>query len=326
MKIDTPGDFVLALKNGRIYSSDHSNFATISQDGYVLEEVSFQWGLMEERILEAKKNRVFKTKGFTKPNVYRGKVFSLLSGGGAKYYLYHWLTEAIPKMYLFQQSGLLDHNSHFIIPSQQFSYHQEYLKYFGIGKDRIIDEQSVHHIQADWLYVTSHVKYFDHHPNWSLDFLYKSTVLQPQKKPTKRIYISRADAGRNRPVHNEADFEMMLSKHGFESVQLTKLTVFEKAAVFNSANIVVGVHGGGLVNLVFCEPGTTVLEIFPDKYVRHAYYDIADKRSLRYEYMLLPTIGDATDALRGQTLGLVIDVEKVEAKIAGILNNQRSAS
>jgi hypothetical protein len=171
MKIDTPGDFVLALKNGRIYSSDHSNFATISQDGYVLEEVSFQWGLMEERILEAKKNRVFKTKGFTKPNVYRGKVFSLLSGGGAKYYLYHWLTEAIPKMYLFQQSGLLDHNSHFIIPSQQFSYHQEYLKYFGIGKDRIIDEQSVHHIQADWLYVTSHVKYFDHHPNWSLDFL-----------------------------------------------------------------------------------------------------------------------------------------------------------
>ena len=79
MHIKTPGDFVLGLKDGRIYCADASNIAVISRDGYVLEEVSFQWG--DEEIIESRANKVFSIKGFRSPTVYRGKVFSLLSGG-----------------------------------------------------------------------------------------------------------------------------------------------------------------------------------------------------------------------------------------------------
>ncbi|HTF21104.1 MAG TPA: glycosyltransferase family 61 protein [Chryseolinea sp.] len=320
MKINTPGDFVAGLKNGRIYCSDVSHIATISEGGYVVEELSFQWG--DERIDPAKENRVFKVRGFVKPKIYKGKVFSLLSGGGAKYFLYHWMLETIPKMYLFQQSGELDKDSRFIIPNQHFRYQKEFLKHFGIDEQHIIDEEQVHHIQADWLYVTSHVKYFDHHPAWSCNFLYKSIVQRQEKAPSRRIYISRGDAAKNRPVVNEPQLIEVLGRHGFESVQLSRLSIYEKAQVFNSASIIVGVHGGGLANLVYCESGTKVLEIFPDGYVRHAYYDIADKRLLRYSYLLLPTIGEAVDALQGQKLGLVIDVEKVESKILSMLEDK----
>lgn len=319
MKIETPGDFVVGLKNGRLYCSDDSHIATLSEDGYVQEELSFQWG--DERIDAAKDNKVFKIQGFRKPKIYKGKVFSLLSGGGAKYFLYHWMLESVPKMYLFQQSGELDRDSYFVVPSQHTPYHKEFLQHFGIDDNHIIDEQSIHHIQADWLYVTSHIKYFDHHPRWSIDFLYRNIVRNPQK-PSRRIYVSRGDAGGKRRIENGQQLEAMLIRHGFESVQLSKLSIYGKAEVFNAASIIVAVHGGGLANLVYCEPGTQVLEIFPDQYVRHAYSDIVDKRSAHYHYLLFPSIGQATDAIQGQELGLIIDVDKVETKIKSLIEAQ----
>jgi capsular polysaccharide biosynthesis protein len=228
------------------------------------------------------------------------------------------MLETIPKMHLFQQSGEIDADSYFVVPNLQYRYQKEFLEHFGIDEKRIIDEQSVHHIQADWLYVTSHVKYFDHHPRWSVDFLVRNVVRNSQK-PGRRIYISRGDARGKRRAENEEQMEEMLKRHGFESVQLSPLSIYGKAEVFNSASIIVAVHGGGLANLVFCQPGTQVLEIFPDQYVRHAYYDICDKRSVRYHYLLFPSSGDATNAIDGQKLGLTIDVEKVESKVLSLI-------
>ena len=178
----------------------------------------------------------------------------------------------------------------------------------------------MHHIQADWLYTTSHIKFFDHHPRWSCDFLYRNIVRNSQK-PARRIYISRGDARGKRHVENEQQMEEMLIRHGFESVQLSPLSIYGKAEVFNSAKIIVAVHGGGLANLVFCQPGTQVLEIFPDQYVRHAYCDISGKQSLRYNYLLFPSIGEASNAIEGQKLGLTIDVEKVESKVLCLLRD-----
>jgi capsular polysaccharide biosynthesis protein len=316
MKIDTPGDFVVGLKNGRLYCSDVSNIAPISQDGYVLEEVSFQWG--DERIDPAKSNKVFKIRGFIRPRVYKAKVFSLLSGGGAKYFIYHWMLETVPKMYLFQKSGELDSNSYFIVPNKQLRYQREFLQHFGIDDDHIIDEESIHHVQADWLYLTSHIKYFDHHPRWSCDFLYDSMV-RNSTRPHRRIFISRGDAHGKRVAENEKQLEEMLRRYGFESLQLSQFSIYEQAEVFNSASIIVAVHGGGLSNLVFCQPGTEVIEIFPDQYVPHIYYDIADKRCLRYHYLLFPSTGKATDAIGGQEVGLVVDVARVESKVMSLL-------
>lgn len=317
MKVDIPGDFVVGLKNGRMYCSDSSHIATVNENGYVVEELSFQWG--DERIDPAKENRIFKNKGFIRPKVYKGRVFSLMSGGGAKYFLYHWLLETVPKMYLFQQSGELDKDSYFIVPSQRTPYHREFLKHFGIDEQHIINEEDVHHIKAEWLFVTSHVKYFDHHPRWSCDFLYASVVRNPVKQPKKRIYISRGDARKTRTVVKEPELIEMLKRHGFESVELARLSIYEKAEVFNSASILVAVHGGGLANLAYCQPGTRILEIFPDQYVRHAYFDMADKRNLCYDYLLLPTVGTATNALQGQKLGVILDIGVVEAKVLSML-------
>jgi hypothetical protein len=40
---ETHGDFVATLRNGRVFSVNASNTAIISEENYLIEELSFQW-------------------------------------------------------------------------------------------------------------------------------------------------------------------------------------------------------------------------------------------------------------------------------------------
>lgn len=318
----SPGDFVVTLEHGRIYCSDLSNIAVISKDNYLLDEVSFQWG--NDEIISAQYNTIFSLKGFVKPTVYKGRVFSLLSGGAAKHYYYHWLFETLPKLFLLRQSGHLNDVDYFIVPSTALKFQQEYLRHFGITQDKIINEEKVHHIQAELLMVTSHIKYKDHHSKWVCEFLYQSFFKsQSVGTPTRKIYISRGDAARNRRVHNEEQLIEMLRGYGFESYYLSSLTIDEQAKLFNSASVIVAPHGGGLSNLVYCQPGTKVLEFFPDQYVRHIFYDVANKAGLEYQYLIFQSDGTADNSVEGQTVGIKVDIDVIRRKVQTLLSLQK---
>ena len=183
----------------------------------------------------------------------------------------------------------------------------------------------VHHIQADWLYVTSHIKYHDHHAPWVCEFLYSSFIKRPHIGNRKKVYISRADARKNRPVINEPELIADLTNLGFEVFELGSLSIQEQAYLFNSASVIVAAHGGGLSNLTYCERGTIVLELYPDSYVRHIFYDVAEKRSLQYHYLILPSTGSAINAADGQGIGLVADVNKIVATVKTLLGTSVDA-
>ena len=82
MSVEIPGDYIVTLKNGRIYSCDSSNMAVISGENYLIDELSFQW--VVEGLVEGKDNIIFKQKAFLDPKKYKGRVFSLLGGGWSK--------------------------------------------------------------------------------------------------------------------------------------------------------------------------------------------------------------------------------------------------
>jgi len=104
----------------------------------------------------------------------------------------------------------------------------------------------------------------------------------PSSPPTRRLYISRRDAAR-RHVTNETDLEPILRRHGFEIVTLSGLKAVAQAALFRQASIVIGLHGAGLTNTGFCQPGTPVVEILPiaTRFLS-PYYSLAGLRDLPY--------------------------------------------
>lgn len=312
-----PPDFVAVIKNGRVSSYDPSNMAVISADNYLLEEVSFQW--QNDMMAPGRNNAVFWQQGFAEPKRFRGKVFSMLAGGGAIHYYYHWMLDSIPKLHLLKKSGLFDEVDYFLVPNYGAPYHKEFLNQFGITADKIINGNVNHHIQAEHLIVSSYVRWEDHHPKWACDFLRTTFVIPHPGKKDKLIYIGRGDASRNRKITNEAEVIALLSEFGFESFLLSKISLAQKAELFNSAKVVVSAHGAGLSNLVFCEAGTKVLEIFPDNYVRHAYYDISNKCGLEYHYLLCPSTGTAKNSFDGQRIGFTADLDSIKAKVSSLL-------
>ena len=54
------------------------------------------------------------------------------------------------------------------------------------------------------------------------------------------------------------------------------------ARAFSAAAVVVAPHGGALANIVFCAPGTAVVEIVPAQTVRLGFGWISYARGLRY--------------------------------------------
>jgi hypothetical protein len=79
--------------------------------------------------------------------------------------------------------------------------------------------------------------------------------------PRRRICISRAGklvAGSNRQFPLRDRFEAMASARGYMIVRPETLSLAEQIAVFADASVVIGEHGSGMHNAVFCDPQTVV--------------------------------------------------------------------
>lgn len=128
--------------------------------------------------------------------------------------------------------------------------------------------------------------------------------------PGRALLVSRADAD-NRRLVNEDALLAAFAPLGLEPVRFTGLAVAEQMWLMADARLVVGVHGAGLTNAIFCRPGTAVLEITSTQYIRRArsYADIAAYRGFPYALAVADQVGDAwvVEKNRGNDLEIAAD-------------------
>lgn len=101
----------------------------------------------------------------------------------------------------------------------------------------------------------------------------------------RKIYVARFDAENARPLVNEQQLVDSLRRQGYEIVTPGKLSYEKQVNLFSQASVVVGAHGAGLTNIVFCRPGALVIEIFPEYYFfdrKAAYRNHAHVGNLNY--------------------------------------------
>jgi capsular polysaccharide biosynthesis protein len=104
----------------------------------------------------------------------------------------------------------------------------------------------------------------------------KSAVSAPP-----RLYVARTDA-EHRKMRNEDALIAELARRGFEIIVPGSLSFAEQVALFRGASVVVGPHGAGMTNIVFCEPGTIVYELVPGHYQNACFCNLAHICRLRY--------------------------------------------
>lgn len=121
---------------------------------------------------------------------------------------------------------------------------------------------------------------------WIYDYmrdLYKHIWSSTRQQKGKYIYIFREpEYSRWRRILNQRELAEVLREENFSLYTMENLTFVEQVRLFRSAEFVVTAHASSLVHLVFCEPGTEVLELYPNRPGKSHFYDISRKMGLRY--------------------------------------------
>ena len=130
----------------------------------------------------------------------------------------------------------------------------------------------------------------------------------------ERIYVTREKARRRR-VANEDALWAELESRGFVKVALEELAWAEQVAVFRAARVVVAPHGAGLANLVFCEPGTRVVELVNRAYFNPVFWRLAALRGLDYRAVVGAGDGAIREDASAGGADVVADLARVRAEL-----------
>ena len=303
--------FVAVLPNGRAWA-DVVTTAVITSDNKLVPDISM--GCAELVITSDKLPPAEHVDG----NV----AFLSARWGGAAYF--HWMFDVMTRFDLLQRSGLIETIDKFVVNASDSSYQAETLEILGIPQDKLLESRCNLHITADQLIVPS-ISYDGAGAvsKWKCEYLKQAFLNEQQAVNTdysERIYISRQQASYRRIVNDEEVIKY-LEKLGFRSVKLETMSVAEQASCLAAAKVVVAPHGGGLTNLVFCSPGTKVIEIFSPIYVPHCYWMISNLCNLEHYYLLGDLVDDGTPtkALHKDMRLEVNSLEKL-LTIAGVLH------
>jgi capsular polysaccharide biosynthesis protein len=305
-----PPFYVRSLKNGMCYTSGEEVYAS---DGRAILDYRFQ------RTPPPARWRRF-LRDATR---VRGKVAHLGVLRSENSY-YCWMSEYLGLLHLIRKSGF---RPDFYVVTNVLDFQKQWLELFGIQERQIISTYTGVSIQADELIVPSLIsnweiiKFRGHLwfqkkwlPHWLGDMYQEFSA--GREKRRKRIYISRAKAS-YRKIVNEDSLLPLLDKYGFTVIYSENLSVWEQIEVFANANAVVGPHGAGLSNCVFCPPYTPVLEIFSQHHHSNGYRLLFAATNLRHFYMIGETPDTSCPPIQEN---IYVDPEKFEMALKTLLS------
>ena len=229
---------------------------------------------------------------------------------------FHWMTECLPRLLAAEQIGV---TAPLLLPSY---YREEPFVPFTL--------QAFPHVSV--------VAWLDKHTTVRVDELicpprlraagdYPSELSEVSTRVAARadgcgpgrVYISRAGAGRRR-IANEGEVMDSLRALGFESAHIDPANPAEQIRMARSADILVGLHGAELTNIMFMRPGTRVLELRHgnDAQFFDCYSALAKTRGVKYQALICevaPGQRELWDSHAVNHANLVVDVPALRAML-----------
>jgi len=260
---------------------------------------------------------------FNKAEKINGKV-AILATDPLNINYFHWIIEIFPRLHLLEKTGI-ECDKYIISCSRPFQ--NELLKYTNIPEHKFIDNAPNRLIQADELIIPDMINnsikienengiYYNakYLPDWVSRYYEQFVWPHLKKTEPKRIFIGR-NPTKHRKLENESEVMDILSGYGFEKYLLEELTVKEQAELFYNAEFVIAPHGAGLVNLLFSQNKTKVLELFSEEYLCNNLQIIAKAKSQDYFYLVskqAKTRPEKNDLFRKN---IYVDVKKLKKTI-----------
>jgi capsular polysaccharide biosynthesis protein len=140
--------------------------------------------------------------------------------------------------------------------------------------------------KIDNLLISSHITDSGNYSNSNITLL--SSLLKSSievNTPKKRIWISR-NKSKHRKIANEDSLTPMLKQYGFQIIYPEDISFIEQLSLYRNAEIIGGLHGGALTNILFMNEGTKLIEIrrYGDN-MNNCYFSLASELKIDYYYL-----------------------------------------
>jgi glycosyltransferase involved in cell wall biosynthesis len=240
---------------------------------------------------------------------YDNSYFIFYNGNLQNYY--HWMTEAILSLDILSRSLGPDLNVNVVLPKSMdiaaVFDHRESLRAVGLDGYHIVEAAANLIKVREAIWVDSDLVQSMPAP-YLKDFQQRVAARYSGSggPRNKRLLVARK--GPTRMIHNIEEVQAFLSKHDFETIYLEGMTIEDQILLFQNAEFVIGPHGAGLSNLLFCKPGTKVIEFMPSVETRPFFWLISEKLDLVHGVQFC-------SATKGQGFqaAVIVDVSKLQA-------------
>ena len=289
---------IYIISNGRLYTDRIHDTAAIL-DNKIVEGPSFQLRRGLNSVIfnsNIGDNIVFSKGTPRKLRNLKGSVLSLLTGGAGNNNYWHWLYDVLPRFGLCSKFVNLSEIDYFLLPSLLERFQKETLDCLNIPIHKRLSSEKFRHIKAKELIMTDHpvmisgnaTKDIQNIPDWISLWLKNNFLNQnitTNKIVKNKIYIDRQETNPKRlpqrTIINEDEIKKYLIKNSFIIVKLHQTKFRDQVNLFRNAECVVGLHGGGFANIVFCKPKTKIIEL-KNRSSANAIKNLAQKNNLNY--------------------------------------------
>jgi capsular polysaccharide biosynthesis protein len=141
-------------------------------------------------------------------------------------------------------------------------------------------------------------------------------------KPASRVYLSRLDAPPGmRTLLNEAVLVALLESRGFKIIKMGEHDFADQVSIISSADIIVGLHGAALANIVFVRQGAKFC-LLEQEYKGYGFYrQLCALLQVSYSVVIGDTFANPGHPIAPQNRDWIIDVDKVSAAVDVLLHD-----
>lgn len=221
--------------------------------------------------------------------------------------LYHWLLETLPRLLLYEQASSIK-GLPLVMPTKVAAFVRESLELAGYLDKVLFLDDGVY--QFEQLHLLSRLSPTSMPSPAAIKWLNHNLSVPGESPKGRRIYVSRADA-KYRFVTNEVEVQKLLSEYGFETVVLSEYSLEQKVKIFQQAEMVIGSSGAGFTGIAFMQPGSLLVEFFPEGHFADCFYNLANLIGLEYGFLIGKKDG----------LGFSIDVTQLRKIMEKVMAN-----